>query len=160
MNVKTLRIGILLVLILFFAGCEPKPQPINFGIDTCVYCIMLISEHQYGAVLVTNKGKVYKFDAVECMGAYYLEERIPGENIHSMWTVDFEHPGELINAEDAIYLYSPNLSSPMGLNVSAYGDPEFARSMQQQYEGELIDWNKVLDLVEMIWLPQWGPMYR
>jgi copper chaperone NosL len=160
MNIKIPLVGIFIILILPFIGCEPKPQPINFGADTCVYCIMLISEHQYGAVLVTNKGKVYKFDAVECMGAYYLEERIPRENIHSMWTVDFEHPGELINVEDAIYLYSPNLSSPMGLNVSAYGNTEFARSMQQQYEGEIIDLDKVMDLVETVWLPQWGQMYR
>jgi copper chaperone NosL len=153
-------IACILILLILCTGCEPKPQPINFGIDTCVYCIMLISEHQYGAVLVTDKGKVYKFDAVECMGAFYIEERVPRGSVHSLWTVDFEHPGELISVEDAIYLYSPNLSSPMGLNVSAYSSKEFAMTMQEQYDGEIIEWNNVLDLVEMIWLPQWGPVYR
>lgn len=153
--------SVLIILLFLFTGCgEPKPEDINFGRDVCVYCIMTIVQPQYGAVLVTDKRKSYKYDAVECMVAFYLEELIPQENVHSMWTIDFEHPGELINVEDAVYLYSENLPSPMGLNVSAYRNMEYAKSMQETYEGDIIDWEKVIDLVEMIWLPQWGPVYQ
>jgi copper chaperone NosL len=158
---NTTVVTIILIGGLLFSGCgEPKPENISFGRDVCVYCIMTIVQPQYGAVLVTDKRKSYKFDAVECMVAFYLEERIAKENLHSMWTIDFEHPGELINVEEAIYLYSDNLPSPMGLNVSAYRDRQFAQSMQEQYGGEIIEWSKVMDLVEMLWLPQWGPMYQ
>jgi copper chaperone NosL len=160
MNKMSLLMTVLFCCFLL-AGCgEPKPEEIDFGRDVCVYCIMTIVQPQYGAVLVTDKYRSYKFDAVECMVAYYLEERIPRENVHSMWTIDFENPRELINVEDAFYLYTDNLPSPMGLNVSAYRNREFALSMQDQYGGEIIDWDRVVDLVELLWLPQWGPMYR
>lgn len=154
------RIGFLSVFgvgfILF--GCAPTPEPIEYGVDVCAYCKMLITEQQYGAVLVTKKGKVYKYDSVECMAAVYFLRQIPHEEIHSLWTARFEEPGKLIEVSEAVYLHSPNLRSPMGLNVSAYSARAFAEQMQARYGGDIIDWKNVLHLVEVEWLPRWGGM--
>lgn len=148
--------AIILLFILLAAGCSMEPEPIDYGMDECVYCRMIISEHQFGAVLVTSRGRSEKFDAVECMGAFILDGMIEEDNVHSLWTTDFENPGTLIDATEALYLHSPNLTSPMGLNVSAYSSEEFANEMLRRYDGELITWNRVMDLVEQVWLPQWG----
>jgi copper chaperone NosL len=49
-------------------GCQPTgPDPIAFGKDQCHYCRMTIAEPNYGAELITEKGRVYKYDAAECM---------------------------------------------------------------------------------------------
>jgi copper chaperone NosL len=147
----------LLIAALFFASsCAPAPEPIAYGKDVCVFCKMLITEQQYGAVLVTRKGKNHKFDSVECLAAIVLQKTIPSDDIHSMWTVSFDAPGTLIAVEDAIYLHSPNLRSPMGLNVSSYRTRSFAKEMRERYGGAVIGWQEVLQLVEVEWLPQWG----
>lgn len=148
--------GAVALLVLLTVGCSMEPEPIEYGRDECVYCRMIISEHQFGAVLVTSRGRSEKFDAVECMGAFILDGNINEENIHALWTTDFENPGTLIDATEAFYLHSPNLTSPMGLNVSAYSSNQFANEMLRRYEGEIIDWDRVMDLVERIWLPRWG----
>lgn len=147
-----------LLIVAVLVGCAPSPEPIDYGLDTCVYCKMLITERQYGAVLVTKKGRVYKYDSVECMAAVYLQQRIPHEEIHSLWTARFDEPGTLIRATDAVFLHSSNLRSPMGLNVSAYSDRAVAEQMQARYSGDIIDWKSVLRLVEVEWLPRWGGM--
>ncbi len=147
-----------LIIVVVLVGCAPSPEPIDYGVDTCIYCKMLITERQYGAVLVTQKGKVYKYDSVECMAAAYLQQHLPHEEIHSLWTVRFDEPGTLIRATDAVFLHSPNLRSPMGLNVSAYSTRAFAEQTQARYGGDLIDWKNVLHLVEGEWLPRWGGM--
>lgn len=147
-----------LIIVAVLVGCAPSPEPIDYGGDTCVYCKMLITERQYGAVLVTKKAKVYKYDSVECMAAVYLQRHILHEEIHSLWTASFDEPGTLIRATDAVFLHSSNLRSPMGLNVSAYSGRAFAEQMQARYGGDLIDWKNVLYLVEVEWLPRWGGM--
>jgi len=148
--------GMVVLCIIVMTGCSMEPDPIEYGTDECVYCRMIISERQFGAVLVTSRGRSEKFDAVECMGAFILDGNIDKENIHSLWTTDFENPGTLIDVTEALYLRSPNLTSPMGLNVSAYSSEEFAKEMLERYDGELITWNNILDLVERVWLQQWG----
>jgi len=147
---------VVLVLAILITGCAREPEPIEYGSDECVYCRMIISEHQFGAVLVTSRGRSEKFDAVECMGAFIIDGKIEEDNIYSLWVGDFENPGELIDATEGGLFHSPNLTSPMGLNVSAYSSDEFAHEMMRRYDGEIIDWDKVLDLVEQVWLSQWG----
>ncbi|MGB5288980.1 MAG: hypothetical protein WBN42_10875, partial [Ignavibacteriaceae bacterium] len=55
----------LLPLLFLLASCGSKPEPINYGKDECEFCRMQISDNRYGAELVTDKGKVYKFDSIE-----------------------------------------------------------------------------------------------
>ncbi|MBM4169805.1 MAG: hypothetical protein FJ215_11735 [Ignavibacteria bacterium] len=147
---------LLIAALLFASSCAPAPEPIAYGRDVCVFCKMLITEQQYGAVLVTRKGKNHKFDSVECMAAMVLQKTISRDEIHSMWTVSFDAPGTLIAVEDALYLHSPNLRSPMGLNASSYQTRSSAEEMHERYGGAVIGWQEVLRLVEVEWLPQWG----
>jgi len=111
---------------------------------------------RYGGELVTKKGRVYKFDSVECLAAFYLTEQVPPEEVASLWVVVFDKPGKLIPAEEAIYLHSPNLRSPMGLNLSAYDSQEVADKLQLNYAGEFLTWEEVLELVKKEWLSNGG----
>ncbi len=148
------RILLLLASVsLLLASCAPAPEPIGYGRDVCAYCTMLIAEQQYGAVLVTKKGKSHKFDSIECMAAMLFRKRIPRDDVHSMWTASFDAPGTLIAVEDAVYLHSPNLRSPMGLNVSSYRARPFAEEMRGRYGGSILRWEDVLQRVEHEWLP-------
>ena len=48
-------------------GCSVGPKPIDYGHVGCHFCSMTIVDKQHAAQLVTTKGKVFNFDAVECM---------------------------------------------------------------------------------------------
>lgn len=135
-----------------FTACTPKPEPIEYGNDTCNYCRMLISDQRYGAELVTKKGKMYKYDSVECLAAEYLKETIPHAEIHSMWVADFNTPGKLINAREAIYFRSPQLHSPMGLNITALANRQMAENVKNMFPGEFLSWEEVLKIVDQEWL--------
>ena len=60
--------GILVLLLgVFFSSCSTSPQPINYGNDACHYCQMTIVDQIYGAEVISDKGKIFKFDAAECL---------------------------------------------------------------------------------------------
>lgn len=149
-----MRVGTVLALIVLSAvilmGCEPKPQPINFGGEECAYCRMIITDAEFGSQIVNNQGRTYKFDSIECMAAYDLTE--DGDNFHSMWVPNFMNREEWLKAEDAVYLHSETLRSPMGLFLSAYADRNFAEEMRDEYGGEIVDYETVKEIVERDWL--------
>ena len=139
---NTIIIG--LVLVLSLSACtEPEPRAIKYGHDNCAHCIMTLTDERYGAELVTNKGKIYTFDSIECLAEWVHEERTPKSDVHSMWIVDFRMPKEFIKAEDAFYLQSKLLHSPMGLGLSAYADSFSADRLLDMYGGRLIEWSEV-----------------
>src|SRR5690606_21227040 len=111
----------LLALLVLAAACSPpKPVPIIIGQDLCAFCEMQISDPRYPAQLVTKTGKAYKFDSIECMIAFLHEGVVVAGDVHSLWVADFNQPGKLLEVEEARYLRSGGLRSPMGLNVSAF----------------------------------------
>lgn len=141
----------LLTLLITLTGCEPTPQPIHTGSDTCDHCRMMITDNEFASQALNNQGKAFKFDSVECMAAFHQthEQR---DNLHSLWVPNFLQPDQWIAADQAMYLHSETLRSPMGLFLSAYATPEEARQMQQEYGGNLLSYEEVRALVQREWL--------
>lgn len=128
----------LFFLALVFVSCEVKPQKINYGSDNCQYCNMTIVDRQHASQIVTEKGRSYKFDAIECMMNYHREHT---DQPVAMYIVNnFNNPGEFINATTATYLISPEISSPMGANLSAFNSKQEAQKSQTKYRGKLYNW--------------------
>ena len=110
-----------LLALLALAACSaPKPVPIVVGEDLCAFCGMQVSDPRYPAQVVTRTGKAYKFDSLECMLSFLHEGHVAARDVHSLWVTDFARPGRLLRAEEARYLRSGDLRSPMGLNVAAF----------------------------------------
>ncbi|MCH8569072.1 MAG: nitrous oxide reductase accessory protein NosL [Balneolales bacterium] len=149
-----LRVNLLLTALLFLMlqACEPAPKDILIGHDECAYCRMIISDKPFGSQIVSTTGKTWFFDSVECLAAYELDHRIEQERIHSRWVPDFENPDNWVNAWHARFLYSEELRSPMGLNLSAYQSETDAERNREAYGGELKAWRGVLELVNEAWL--------
>jgi copper chaperone NosL len=105
---------------------------------------MVISEKRFGAEIVTKKGKIYKYDAAECMLNYLSLGNIALNEIAGYYVIDSSNPANLINAEQAHYLISEKYPSPMGANLSAYLDKSRAEANQKEFGGELFTWNDLL----------------
>jgi copper chaperone NosL len=136
---------------LVLAGCgEPESRPLSVGVDRCADCLMAVDVTGHGSELVTTTGKVYTFDSVECLTNYLLT--YGGEEVvHSLWVTDFANPDDLVHAEDAHYLVSDALTSPMGLGVTAFSRIEDRDGAVHAFGGDPMTWVNVQALVEAEW---------
>jgi copper chaperone NosL len=114
--------GKYVILILFIVGlsaCQRSPEPIVFGTDQCAFCRMTISDPKYGAELVTEKGRVYKYDAMECM-VKYLDDN----EVHTglLLGIAYDEPKKLFPVDSLTFEISKKYRSPMGANLAAFKD--------------------------------------
>jgi nitrous oxidase accessory protein len=135
-------------LCLAFA-CEAGPPSIVMGRDRCGFCLMGIAEERFAAALVTNTGKTYTFDSVECLAAF-VEFNDEGAAAKSLWVTDYESPPRRLEAEHAFFLESEALHSPMGLGLAAFASAE-ARDARSAGVGRALDWSGVRQAVRARW---------
>ncbi len=137
------KIWILFLIILLTVSCSVKERPVSYGSDECVYCKMTIMDHRYGAELVTNKGKVYTFDAAECLIDYLLHNEEMERNAELLLVTSYTEPGQLIDARSATFLVSKLMPSPMGAYLTAFSNRETASEFHQKNQGNLYTWKEL-----------------
>lgn len=116
----TAVLSVLLFALLLSACSAPKPAVLVVGGDTCAFCGMVVSDPRFAAQVVTDTGKTYMFDAIECFVAFLAEESVPTDQVHSTWVANFDQPDQWLAAGDAYYLQAASLHSPMGANLLAF----------------------------------------
>ena len=132
--------GIAYFLLLLF-GCSVGPKPIAYGEVSCHFCSMTIVDKQHASQLVTNKGKVFNFDALECM-LNHLNE-LEEEKIGVLLTNIYHYPEELVEVHQATFLISEGIPSPMGEFLTAFKTYEEAVEAQAEHGGTLFNWEEL-----------------
>jgi len=135
-----------LLLLLTLIGCSASPQPIHYGDDGCYFCKMTIVDKVHAAEIVTKKGKVYKFDATECMVNFIKD--FETSNIKFYLSNNYTEPEALIDATKATFLISENIPSPMGAYLTAFKNKIDAEEMQQKKGGKLYNWEELLNYLK------------
>jgi len=127
-------------LSLSLSGCSTHSQPIRIGQDNCDFCKMAITDNRFGAEIVTEKGKIYKFDDAHCILAFLHSKKLTREEIAGLYFTDFSSPHILINVEHAHFLQSPGLKSPMNGNIAAFSHEDSLAQMLPKFYGNKISW--------------------
>lgn len=140
--------GMLIIGLFLFNSCNRGPQPIQYGNDNCRFCKMTITDKRYGTEYVTQKGKVFKFDSIECLAKYLEEKSINKEDISAMVVTDFSNPGTLIHVNESYFLQSKKLPSPMGMYLTAFGDKVAMEKVMKQKGGKILTWKEVKEFVK------------
>jgi copper chaperone NosL len=130
------------------SSCSTGPKPIRFGMDTCHYCMMTIANEQYGGEIVTDKGRVYMYDSVECMAAAILREKVDPKSVGMALTVDYNEPKRLVDVQGASFLHSSALRSPMGMNLTSFSGTSTAEEAHTRYGGKLMTWDEMMDFMK------------
>ena len=139
---------VLMVLGLFLTACSDGPREVHVGEEECAHCRMLVSEERFASQLITDRGRHYVFDSIECMVEFLDEnEEVTEDRIQALWVTDFPDPGAWTPVDQAWFLRSDDLRSPMGLNLSAYARAESAEDARQAFGGEVMRWEDVRELV-------------
>ena len=139
----TLKQILSLIIFINFLSCEIAPVPIEYGTDSCHFCRMTIVDRVHAAEIVTKKGKVYKFDAIECMVNF--EKELGKEQIALYLCNELITSEELIDATKATFLISENIPSPMGAFLSAFSNKAEAERLRDNKGGELYNWVSLLN---------------
>ncbi|MDP7568060.1 MAG: nitrous oxide reductase accessory protein NosL [Flavobacteriales bacterium] len=137
-------------IILFGAlsSCSIKQKDINYGRDNCHYCKMLIVDKQHASEVVTQKGKVYVYDAIECMLNEMAKKEVNKYQLHL--TNVYNTPAKLYNAQECSYLISKRLPSPMGEYLTAFKTKELALKTKNNIGGEIYNWNAIKEKFNVI----------
>ena len=139
---------IFLLGIFMISSCTIKPQPIDYGNEICAFCSMNIVDQRFGSEIVTNKGKVYKFDAIECLVNFKFENPSISKNTGLLLTNTLDKPGQLIEVEKCQFLHSKTLPSPMGMYLNPVSDEGFLLELQDANKGQVFTFGELSVLIE------------
>ncbi|MES2108865.1 MAG: nitrous oxide reductase accessory protein NosL [Bacteroidota bacterium] len=136
---------ITMLLCCLLTACSHGPDPIRYGKDACAHCKMTIMDKRFAAELITAKGKVFKFDAAECMAGFLKENPTIAGDAKSVFLVnDFTNPGQFTDARKSFFLRDSSLSSPMGGNLAAFLSRQAAEAAKKDKSAQVYDWSLLL----------------
>jgi len=129
---------LLLCALFVLANCQKQTvEPVALAPeDMCSYCKMAISETRYAAELVDSEGQAFKFDDIGCM-ANFIDSRKNQTKPVAHFVMDFDER-QWVKAEDAHYVRSSELSTPMNGGIIAFKDQAKAQQAVGKYRGQLL----------------------
>jgi copper chaperone NosL len=143
-------IALILPGLILLSGClSQEPSEIQLHTDECTYCKMVISDTQFAAQLVSDKGKPYKFDSIECMAAFTHQNPEIAENAR-LYLSDYTQNENWMLLENASVYHSEEVQSPMGLSLFALPSDTTLPSTLSGAEQK--EWNQTIEFV----LNQWN----
>jgi copper chaperone NosL len=142
---KSINIILSVFALSLLVSCQVEPEPIDYGTDVCHHCKMTIVDKKFAAQAVTEKGKVYNFDAIECL-VQFVDERSETK-FAFVQTNSYLKPEERLNVKDAFFVKSPEIPSPMGAYLSAYGKREAAKNRADHPEAKIMNWSQLQEEV-------------
>ena len=126
----------LAISMMLLAACaETGPQDIAVGKDQCDNCKMTISEPKYATQLITEKGRLYKFDDISCLTDYETSNTESTANAKT-YVADFP-TGKFIERSTATFIKGGDIKSPMGGNTQAFQDKAAAEKAATELQATL-----------------------
>lgn len=127
----------------FMSSCNTDgPEPITFHKDACDHCRMSISDGRFACELVTQKGRVYKFDDLLCM-LKFSSAQAEG-NIKKYYIGHYLQKDVFLDATTAWYVRDKRLKSPMNGNAVACATREEATTIAAQYQTAPLSWQDLV----------------
>jgi len=144
---KTIHLTVIL-MVYCFTMCTPEKSPIDYGLDKCQFCKMTIVDKRFGCELVTTKGKVFKFDATECMVHFLDSDEVHKNDIAMLLTNTYDMPGQLIHVDHCYFLQSENMPSPMGKFINPFSEEILAMEFKESRSGSIYQWEELTNRLE------------
>lgn len=103
---------------------------------------MQISDPRFGGELLTTRGRLLKFDAIECLRDYY--KSASAGDIRAGWVLDIRHPGAFVSLDSAFFVRATSFHSPMGRGLLATrSDTDAAAVVKEIGGGQIVRWGEL-----------------
>lgn len=132
-----------ILLLLGLLACQADPRPIELGKDACHHCKMTLMDPKFGAELVTEKGKIFIFDDVNCMLQYMDSEEGKEQVYKHVLVLDYLNPGVLLDVNYAHFLKSEEIQTPMASNVVAFPNYDLLKDFKAKSGGVYLAWGEL-----------------
>lgn len=144
-SIRKPNIGPVLLFLLSFSlfSCTNyNAVPLKLNSDNCDFCKMSIADGKFGAEVITQKGRVYKFDDIMCMVNY--SKANPETKIKVFYVNDFTKENVLIPVETAFFLSGESIQSPMRGGIIAFSSEKEVAALQSKFNAKSIPWDAVI----------------
>ena len=132
------------LLLVTSTSCNTGPEPLKIGIDNCYFCKMTISDVRFGAELITQKGKIFKFDDTRCIISFIQTKAVTTGNVKNIYLTNYSGTHQLIDVNSALLLKADEFRSPMGGNVAAFNSRDSLAHIQKRFLGKPVNWNDLI----------------
>jgi copper chaperone NosL len=148
-HTKKIKSG-LLTLIPFFmivlmSGCASGPEPLVLGKDNCYLCKMTLTDPKYGGEIITNKGKVYKFDDIDCLLSYMKATEFDKKSVKTVYLVDYAGEHKFVEAGRSVIYKSEELRTPMNGFMAAFQNSELCKKSVGNLKGVELKWSELIN---------------
>ena len=133
----------LLFAVILFSGCKVEPRPINYGHDNCEFCKMTLMDPLFGGQLVSDKGRIFIFDDINCMVQFMDSEDGQRHTWAHKKIADYSTPEQLITADFAYFIKTDEVRSPMASKIIALPNADAMRDFKQKFNGIYLSWGEV-----------------
>jgi copper chaperone NosL len=151
MKINTKFFFFLWLSLAILASCSPKPdgpQPpeIRYGQEMCSTCGMVIDDPRFAAATLLTDGKYLKFDDAGEMLSYHMKH--PEDQVAAWFVHDY--PSEKwIRGEQAIFVLSQSLQTPMGTGIASFENQAEAEAFAAEHNGVIYNLDKIRAQVHM-----------
>ncbi len=136
------NLGVIAATVPFFlmvSSCaEVQPEKAKLNADNCDNCNMTISDAKFVSELITEKGRIYKFDDLSCMKTYCSENQ--GNDKARLYVADFDQPEHFLPVNEAVFVSGESIGSPMGGNVAAFSNRQSAENFAANRTVQILLW--------------------
>ncbi len=105
-------------MLVSFSSCSQVVEPIKIGVDNCNFCQMTIMKNTNGSEIITNKGKIYKFDDHGCMRDFIADKKVSVNDISKIYFNEYES-GILMESTLITLVKNEAFRTPMNWNIIA-----------------------------------------
>ncbi|OYW79475.1 MAG: hypothetical protein B7Z27_05475, partial [Sphingobacteriia bacterium 32-37-4] len=131
-----------ILFVMLLSSCSNvKPEALVVNKDQCAFCKMTVADIRFGAETISSKGRIYKFDDLNCMIAFNKSnEKIM---MNKFFVNDYDANNQLIDATTAWYISHETLKSPMGSNTAAFSNKDSAINKGKSISVEAVSWDQI-----------------
>jgi copper chaperone NosL len=121
------------------SGCatnsdQPRPPDIAYGQELCDQCGMTIDEPRFAASTLLTNDEYLRFDDAGEMLVYHMDH--PEAQVQA-WFVHDYHSEKWLRGEDAFFVESSKLKTPMGTGIVAFAKRADAESFAAEWNGKV-----------------------
>lgn len=140
---KTMGFMLASAMFVGFSACDSqapdRPPTIRYGESTCIDCDMIISDERFASATIIKDARgrtdALLFDDVGDQIRYEREN--PELVIVARWVHDY-NTKDWLTAEQAWYLVSPALYTPMASGIASFASHAAAETAQKEHGGDVM----------------------